>query len=643
MAIQVTVTPYYKGSTTYYRYSTPYIGKRFASGSFAAEKGMTAEQARERAVQTSARYLNLPLYEFEGYELTAPSPEVVGQATYAAEQQAEESRARQAALHERREALRSGYTGEFKTEYAQRIAASPIGTPIPTQQEFMKVQQLQTGRAAFKSQEEFRQVSERLTKYGQFAGVSEFKAQIIQPPAYVPPPAYTPPYIPQDQRPFAGYKRPDQPIKAPYEGFALSSIYQRLSGLSRSSQASVESILGYSEKAHPVIKVGAGFAGVFTGLPEYFGGAALGAEYTLKTPPKSALSRVSPLFEAVPGAMKTGEEIVKQIEQKPFESLGMGLGLAALGRAPKVTRQPAMPKQISIFEPAKGVKITPSAKKVTTWNLEPTPEYIRAKFGEMNVFRGGDIAGIAKSLKTSPTSPRLPPQIRPMGVLRHVQIPKQISASTPIKGLTITEIKPVPSPKGTEVRMGQGLVQIQRQKTVQIQKPKVEVIQAPKAISKQAVIQRARVLAIPVMGVLTRQKASAISAYAQRSSYKTSLQPLTRTSPTMESLTKQQPIQISTSIQKQMPLTKQAAATIPKMAVRQVPGIMTKTAAMAKVKSITMPKTLQTTKLQLRKVQKQKSIMSKFERKGGRRKDLYSKFGELAKIATPKQIIRGLK
>jgi len=180
MAVPITVEQYQRGNTTYYRYYTPYVGKQYASGSFAAE-GRTPAQAREEAARKASGYLNLPLHEFEGYETQAPAGTLVGEATAVREQQAAESRANLASLKAGREQLKAGYSGEFKTEYAQRSAAAPVGTPIPTQQEFMKVQALQTGKAAFASEQEFKKVTEPLSKFGAFAGVTEFKGQVVQP------------------------------------------------------------------------------------------------------------------------------------------------------------------------------------------------------------------------------------------------------------------------------------------------------------------------------------------------------------------------------------------------------------------------------------------------------------------------------
>lgn len=625
MGIPLEITQYQQGGTQYYRYSTPQIGHRFAEGSFAAE-GISPEQARQIAAQKSAKYLNVPIYDISGFEAQAPSPEVIGVATSARQEQYATSRANIAALHQQREQLRQGFTGEFKTEYAQRMAQAPIGSYVPTQKEYAQVKYLTSPTAQWASPETFQAKAAQVERYAPFAGVTEFRGQIIQQAPSLRSFAPTAGY--QYESPFGKglIKKENFPGALPQtpigrERLTLMPIVSKASAISRGSQAFIESGIDVLPLPGIAKEFTKGASSMITGIPEFFATGAAGWETAIRKP-QAFKSYV------LPSIADFGKQFAEQATTRPVYTVGqiavMGAGARGI-KLKTIAEVPKLPKQLSVFEPAKGVKAVPSGR-ATTWNLKPTPEYIQAKFGEYNVFKGGNIEGLAKSLKTAPTAPRLPPQIRPMGVMRPIAMPKQISAATPIKGLTITEIKPTPAPKGTEIRVGQGLVQIQRQKTVTVQKQRLEVIQAPKLELKSSVAlksvqiarQRAILTYLPVFQPLTksmsmtaqRQKVSPITAFAQRT--------VLKTTPIMKPITSQK------AMQAMKPMT----ATAQKALVRQMPRMETK----ARTISI-FP--------EIPKIPKLRPSSPLGRRKGKRGTLGFGKFGEIARVAAPSQIFKG--
>lgn len=175
---------YYSDSSgaVYYRYSTENVGGRYASGNFRikTKRGVVEEANPEhRAAEAASRYLDIPIYEIRGEQEHAPAGAAIGAGIATQVSREQTYQAQQASLREQRESLRSGFAGTF-SDYAQRMAAAPIGTPIPSQQEYMKIQQLQSGKATFGSESEFRQVAAPLAKYGEFAGITQFQGKIIQ-------------------------------------------------------------------------------------------------------------------------------------------------------------------------------------------------------------------------------------------------------------------------------------------------------------------------------------------------------------------------------------------------------------------------------------------------------------------------------
>lgn len=183
-----------KGGDVYFIGSTGQVGNRYAQQEFMIKTHhgkvlYTEEQARQKFGEYASQYLNIPIYDIKGFEHLAPAGAAIGQATYEKQVAAEASRANIEQLHQRREALRQGYSGTF-TDYGAKMAASPIGTPIPSRQEYLKTQYLSSPTAQWSSEADFRQKAAQYEKFAPFAGVRQFQGQIIKPMQLLPQSGY---------------------------------------------------------------------------------------------------------------------------------------------------------------------------------------------------------------------------------------------------------------------------------------------------------------------------------------------------------------------------------------------------------------------------------------------------------------------
>lgn len=200
--VQITGSTYTDSSgAVHYRYNSSYIGKNYASGSFRIKthRGvveMTEEQAREKAARDTASYLGVNIYDIEGYESRAPTPEDVGVAESQRIQEKEASQQRLNELHQKREKLKQNFAGTFG-DREQRAATAPVGAYLPTRQEEAKIKMLQSPTAQWASEKDFeekvRSVEHAVTRDTVFTGqiVSSTPITVNEP---IPPPDVVSPF-----------------------------------------------------------------------------------------------------------------------------------------------------------------------------------------------------------------------------------------------------------------------------------------------------------------------------------------------------------------------------------------------------------------------------------------------------------------
>ena len=598
-----------RGGDVYYIAKTSQVGNRYAQQEFlisSPKKGQvyyTEPEAKAKFAKYASEYLNIPIFDIKGFESYAPPTATIGQATYERQLAAEASRQNIEQLHQRREALRQRFAGTFG-ESEQKIAAAPVGTVLSSL--FPIPQTPGSGKPP--------------------AG---FGAKVVPEIEYHYESPFGKGILKKENFPGA-YRQ--TPIGK--ESLVTMPLYKGAAVISRGSQAIVEA--GIERIPFPSVfkEAGKGVSSLVTGIPEFFASGISGLELAARKPE---------MFKAyaVPAVKEFGGAFAQQATERPAYTAGQLAGILFMGRGAIARRfqisAPKMPKQIDVFAPSKGMKIEAPKGKITTWNRAPTPEYIRAKFTEYNVFKGGDIGALAKSLKSAPTSQRFPPQIKPMGIMRPstrpISLPKQITTEKPIVGLKITELKTPPPPKSIETGAKFGQILIQRQKV--IQKPKIEIIQAPKvsAISKTKAVQSLIIKTIALPKIVSKPATvSAMKAFS-----------IQKASPALISAqrTKVTPASMFRTVE----ISKPIMSVMPVVSTRQLPKMKPITALKPMQESKAMPrmKTLITTKQAplLRQIKRSKlsAPRTKALRIGKQPRKAFGKFEEMAGVASPMQFL----
>ncbi len=151
--------------------------------------------------------------------------------------------------------------------------------------------------------------------------------------------------------------------------FVTLPFYRKTEQISKGLQTRYEGAIGYKgEESHPIKKAASGFGSVFTGLPQFIGAGVVGAEVVVKEPMKA------------PGKFVTGLSVFEQdistsVQTKPFETVGMGLGMLAFGRIAKgkVSKTPYYTKEVTGFKVESGIKVKANEPILSTMQQKVTP------------------------------------------------------------------------------------------------------------------------------------------------------------------------------------------------------------------------------------------------------------------------------
>ena len=612
-----------KGGDVYYIAKTSQVGNRYAQQEFlisSPRKGQvyyTEPEAKAKFAKYASEYLNIPIFDIKGFESYAPPTATVGLATYERQLAAEASRANIEQLHQRREALRQRFAGTFG-EAEQKIAAAPIGTVTATL--FPIPQTPGSGKPP--------------------AG---FGAKVVPEIEYHYESPFGKGILKKENFPGA-YRQ--TPIGK--ESLVTMPLYKGAAVISRGSQAIVEAGIERIPVPSVFKEAGKGVSSLVTGIPEFFASGISGLELAARKPE---------MFKAyaVPAVKEFGGAFAQQATERPAYTAGQLAGILFMGRG-AIARKlqisaPKMPKTISVFEPAKSIKIkvpetpivkqeifVPKARPIIEKGMFSTERYKTALERGAAPFSERGVMGLQFGSKGyTPTK-----IIKPKTGLR-TELERFIKEEKAVAYIPTYERLPVAKPKPVRLAVverpkGYVLPALKELKTVSEVKVKPRVV----TVSKVKVATQTRALVAPKTSILAKTLVRTIALPKIRTQTVTAVMPkiksVVATKPQVKTITKTKTLTLA------LPAIKIKPAVMTRSAVKLRVFPISKTAPQTKTltKTLSKTKTLMATQTLLRPLKLKKPKMSmkamefKIKSKGIK---AFGKFEEMAGVASPMQFL----